>query len=290
MQETNVKHGTVRKCPACGAEVSAVQAKCPECGHEFSDIQANATSSKLLKALEDIDIQCTGNGDSASAVSRKIQTIKNFPIPNSKEDLIEMLTLCHANAAESGSEPELQKAWNTKTEQVISKAQIALKGDKDAQFLIEKIQGAQAQKQKKRKILISSIVTIIIVAILGGLLYKNISDKEIQEQTNVTVEYQSKITKAIQQDDVVLAYNILDSLNQEVTKQGKDEEFETIAGGSYLKIVMALLQQGELQDAARVGLEFRDKLNDSYKWHNHQIYKLLVDECEAQDIETDVLY
>ena len=46
MQETNVKHGIVRKCPACGAEVSAVQAKCPECGHEFSDIQANATSSK----------------------------------------------------------------------------------------------------------------------------------------------------------------------------------------------------------------------------------------------------
>lgn len=24
-QETNVKHGTIRKCPACGAEVSAVQ-------------------------------------------------------------------------------------------------------------------------------------------------------------------------------------------------------------------------------------------------------------------------
>lgn len=290
MNEFNVRHGMVRKCPACGTEVSAVQAKCPECGHEFINIQANATLSKLLKALEEIDIQCANTSNKDLVISRKVQTIKNFPIPNTKEDLIEMLTLCHANAEDSGSEPMLQKAWKAKTEQVISKAQIVLRGDKDAQFLIEKILEAQSHRKKKRNILFFSIVAIFVAALLCGLLYKNISDKEVQEQTNVTVEYQSKISRAIQQDDVVLAYNILDSLNQEISRQGKDDEFETIAGGSYLKIVMSLLQQDELQDAARVGLEYRDKLNNSYKWHESQIYKLLVAECEAQDIDTEELY
>ena len=289
MQESNVKLGTVRKCPACGAEVSAVQAKCPECGHEFIDIKANATSSKLLQALEDIDTQCAKVEDDEYCLTRKVQTIKNFPIPNTKEDLIEMLTLCHANSANSDSEPELRNAWNAKTEQVITKAQIALKGDKDAQFLIEKIQGAQAKNRKKRKILILCVVSTLIIAILGIAIFIYNYEEESQAQTNETFEYQSKITRAFQQNDVVLAYNTLDSLNQEVVKQGKEKDFETIVGGSYLKIVMALLQDGELQDAARVGLEYRDKLNNSSKWHQSQIYKLLVDECEAQDIDTEVL-
>lgn len=59
MSEIISKHGDVKKCPACGAIVSLVQAKCPECGHEFSHVEANTTSTKLLQALEDIEVQCS---------------------------------------------------------------------------------------------------------------------------------------------------------------------------------------------------------------------------------------
>lgn len=290
MSENNSKYGDVRKCPACGAIISLVQAKCPDCGHEFTNVEANSTSTKLLKALENIEVQCSklDNGDDV-ALSRKIQTIKNFPIPNTKDDLIEMLTLCQANSADKGSEPEIQKAWNTKTEQVIAKAQIALKGDKDAIFLIEQIRGNQKNKKRQKKIVLSSVAACIVAIIIGGSIYKCVSNQEEFDKTNTIVEYQSKITSAIQRDDVVLAYNTLDSLNSEIALQNKNEEFEELAGNSYLKIVMSLLQEGELQDAARVGLEFRDKLNNSYKWHNHQIYKLLIQECDAQDIDTSVL-
>lgn len=222
-------------------------------------------------------------------MSRKIQTIKNFPIPNTKDDLIEMLTLCQANSVDSGSEPELIKAWNTKTEQVIAKAQVALKGDKDAVFLIDQIRGNQKNKKRQKNLIISSIAAGVIALLIGGGIYKYLHDQDTFEQSNAIVEYQSKITKAIQTNDVVLAYNTLDSLNSEISLQNKTEEFEELAGNSYLKIVMSLLQEGELQDAARVGLEFRDKLNDSSKWHNHQIYKLLIQECDAQEIDTSVL-
>ncbi|MGM9698421.1 MAG: hypothetical protein ACI3Y0_07230 [Prevotella sp.] len=290
MSEIISKHGDVKKCPACGAIVSLVQAKCPECGHEFSHVEANTTSTKLLQALEDIEVQCSKlkKGDDI-VLSRKIQTIKNFPIPNTKDDLIEMLTLCQANSVDSGSEPELIKAWNTKTEQVIAKAQIALKGDKDAVFLIDQIRGNQKNKKRQKKFIISSIAAGVIALLIGGGIYKYLHDQDAFEQSNAIVEYQSKITKAIQTNDVVLAYNTLDSLNSEISLQNKTEEFAELAGNSYLKIVMSLLQEGELQDAARVGLEFRDKLNDPSKWHNHQIYKLLIQECDAQEIDTSVL-
>lgn len=290
MSENNSKYGDVKKCPACGAIVSLVQAKCPECGHEFANIAANTTSVRLLNALEEIEMQCSKlqNGGEV-ALSRKIQTIKNFPIPNTKDDLIEMLTLCQANSTDKGSEPELIKAWNTKTEQVIAKTQVALKGDKDAALLIEQIRGNQKNKKRQRNIIVAAgAVCLIVVAAAIGI-FKHTSDKEAFDKTSVIVEYQSKITAAIHQDDVVLAYYTLDSLNTEIILQNKTNEFEELAGGSYLKIVMSLLQDEELQDAARVGLEFRDKLNDSYKWHNHQIYKLLVQECDAQDIDTSVL-
>lgn len=290
MSENNSKHGDVKKCPACGAIVSLVQAKCPECGHEFAHVEANSTSTKLLNALEEIDVQCSklNNGDGI-ALSRKIQTIKNFPIANTKDDLIEMLTLCQANSVDKGSEPDLAKAWNTKTEQVISKAQVSLKGDKDAEFLIEQIRGNQKNNKRRKKIFTTSIAAGVAAVLISGGIYKSVADQESFDNANAIVEYQSKITAAIQRNDVILAYNTLDSLNSEISLQEKNGEFEDLAGDSYLKIVMSLLQDGELQDAARVGLEFREKLNDSYKWHNHQIYKLLIQECDAQDIDTSVL-
>lgn len=284
------KHGDVKKCPACGAYVSLVLAKCPDCGHEFAHVEANLTSTKLLKALEDIDLQCSGDSNGSKvAITRKIQTIQNFPIPNTKDDLIEMLTMCQANFTDSGSEPELQKAWKSKTEQVIAKTQIALKGDKDAEFLINQIRVSQKSKSKQKKIKLAVASVVAACAIGGGITYKVASNNTEAEQTNAIVQFQSKITKAIQQNDVVLAYNTLDSLNSEISLQEKGGEFEELAGNSYLKIVMSLMQDGELQDAARVGLEFRDKLNDPTRWHNHQIYKLLVQECDAQDIDTSVL-
>ena len=105
------KYGDVRKCPACGAMVESFQTKCPECGYEFTNIEANSTTKKLLKALEEVDEQVSSNEGMVGSVlrgaasvfgadsltARKVQIIRTFPIPNTKEDLLEMLSLSNAN-------------------------------------------------------------------------------------------------------------------------------------------------------------------------------------------------
>lgn len=44
------KHGEVRKCPACGAMVSAFSTRCSECGFEFNNVEANKSANTLLKS------------------------------------------------------------------------------------------------------------------------------------------------------------------------------------------------------------------------------------------------
>lgn len=141
------KFGDVRKCPACGAMVESFQTRCPECGHEFSNIEANSTTLKLVAALEECNKNYQSKGffgglsrtfGSDKNTIRKIELIKTFPIPNTKEDLIEMLTLAHANAGGSGffnkddtsdSERKIAKAWKAKEQQIRAKADIVLKDD-----------------------------------------------------------------------------------------------------------------------------------------------------------------
>ena len=274
--DNNTKFGDIKKCPACGAVVSPTMAKCPECGYEFSNISANATSTKLLAYLNDIDIQCSNiqNG-STIALQRKNQAIRNFPIPNTKEDLIEMLTLCHANSSGKGESKGLSNAWKAKTEQVVAKAKVILGNDKDAVAIIHDIE-TKKKKGKKRKLLFA-IVAILIIAIatIFFIISQANSQSEIVEKKNAIIQLQSDINLAIQQDTIELAYSLLDSLKAEISLQEKDSEFAELTGEAYLKIVISLLRRDELQDAATVGLEYRDKLNNPSQWHDSQIYKLL---------------
>lgn len=91
------KHGDIRKCPACGAEVPATAIRCPECGHEFVGIDAVSSvkqfAEKLNKAQWDND---------------KMDIIRTFPVPNTKEDVIEFLAMAVPNAKMKGG-----KWWGT---------------------------------------------------------------------------------------------------------------------------------------------------------------------------------
>ena len=157
------KYGDVRKCPACGAMVESFQTKCPECGYEFTNIEANYTTQKLLDALDAINAQTENQGVVSSLLSgmarfmggdsatiRKCQIIQSFPIPNTKEDLIEMLTLAHTSAntkdrhSDTLADSKMQKIWKGKENQIIAKADIVLKDDPDYIALKE------SWKKKKR--------------------------------------------------------------------------------------------------------------------------------------------
>ena len=51
------KHGEVRKCPACGAMVSALSTRCSECGFEFNNVEANKSANTLFEKLQALEME-----------------------------------------------------------------------------------------------------------------------------------------------------------------------------------------------------------------------------------------
>ena len=153
------KFGDVKKCPACGSMVQSFQIKCIDCGHEFSNIESNASINKLFEMLNDAENERKDEGMSVGKAlggmfanayglgggdkvdSKKKTIISNFPIPTTKDDIVEFLSLAVPKAKTVGnfltkSQPENKghndfvNVWKTKCEQIIMKARFSMKDDK----------------------------------------------------------------------------------------------------------------------------------------------------------------
>lgn len=156
------KYGVVKKCPSCGAIVIPFSAKCSDCDYYFSDIEANISIEKLFKLLTDIDSQPRkefGVFETVKKVEQikrileqKTELIKNYPIPNTKDDILEFLTFAvpYARKVKTGfssiftmredsnayRDQQLGKAWKYKCEQIIMKAKFSLNEDKSGLEII----------------------------------------------------------------------------------------------------------------------------------------------------------
>ena len=135
------KYGDVKKCPSCGSMIESFTTRCPDCGYEFRNLQAVSSISALFEKLESLDAQKGGGFFSvfkdASITEKKIQIIKTFPIPNTKEDLLEFLTMAAPlgkkksifSASEDAESQAFRAAWREKCGQVIMKARFSMKDD-----------------------------------------------------------------------------------------------------------------------------------------------------------------
>ena len=170
------KVGNIRKCPSCGAQVPAMQAVCAECGHEFSNVQVTNSVQSFFAKLDAIDSEVYANesakenkgplggawgamlgldqmtkmvqGTSAGA-KRKIAMIEGYPIPNSKEDILEFVLLASTRYKgikkplmpdpSKNEDFKLDSAWKAKCEQAYSKAKMTLSSDKEAIANIESL-------------------------------------------------------------------------------------------------------------------------------------------------------
>lgn len=158
--------GTIRKCPNCGAELPGMVAVCPQCGHEISGVGANVSVREFFD-----------NYQKEHDDRRKLDMINNYPIPNTKEDLLEFALLASQqvkaelsarlrrigfmNGNINGTRqvvgnPFSKKfsekfndvntyaedflvAWESKLDQVHQKSEIVLAGDSSALSQINKI-------------------------------------------------------------------------------------------------------------------------------------------------------
>ena len=153
------KEGEIKKCPSCGAPSQSFATKCPDCGHEFRNSSTSNSIQLFFDKLQSIDFEennriheSTGidkwlGGDNTLKIEqrifqRQISLLGSFPIPNTKEDIIEFLAMAVPEATKklgffakmSGSieshKGELKKAYFAKCEQIIMKARFSMKDDK----------------------------------------------------------------------------------------------------------------------------------------------------------------
>ena len=140
------KSGDIKKCPACGCVIPAFTTRCPDCGHEIRNVEANNSIQRLFEMLNEAENESRNEDSIAGAflsaleggskVMRKKKTIvQNFPIPNTKEDILEFLALAMPLARKpkmSDADPErnaMYPVWKAKCEQIMIKARFSMKDD-----------------------------------------------------------------------------------------------------------------------------------------------------------------
>ena len=169
----------IQKCPNCGEMIDAYSTKCKACGYEFRNIDATSSTSELANKLNVLN---KSSNDSKSrglfslinqfsvdkkAFDEKIDIIANFPIPNTKEDILEFMFLSSSNInvgkhktnSELGKrEKELSDAWISKMEQAYYKASITFKEDP----YFERIESIYKTKKKEIKRIVHERVFFVI--------------------------------------------------------------------------------------------------------------------------------
>lgn len=77
-------------CPKCGKQVPPMTLKC-ECGYEFTKAEANTSVQLLVEKIDIINLEAYLSR--AEREEKIREAIEMFPVPNTKEDILEFLSM-----------------------------------------------------------------------------------------------------------------------------------------------------------------------------------------------------
>ncbi|KXK40185.1 MAG: hypothetical protein UZ09_BCD002000451 [Bacteroidetes bacterium OLB9] len=190
------KFGEVRKCPSCGAPVESFSATCSNCDYDFRNIDANSSIQLLSNKLEEVITECTNTIRSATDREKEIlvrqrEIIKNFPIPNTKEDILELLYFIQPKTQSGLSTDKNYSAWKGKFTEVLNRAKVLFEKDPKMMQQITTIESQHNTKGllhliSKIKEINSTVLGIIIVAIIliiGYFATSYIGNKGIEKES-----------------------------------------------------------------------------------------------------------
>lgn len=170
---SNHKLGNVVKCPSCGSQVIGGSAVCPECGYTFSNVSANSSAEKLQAKLDEFNRRQeeradkrglassvlhnvgTAFGGDQKVIMSKMDIISTFPVPNTRADLLEFLTMLNSRANSTGRRnglgnggvEDLSYAYWLLYTNCINKAKVSFANDSDFQYYFQSYE----EKLKKTK-------------------------------------------------------------------------------------------------------------------------------------------
>ena len=109
--------GSVKKCPNCGAEIPSLSAICTNCGHELN----SSSTNKLMKEFQEGLIAYEGE--------QERDFVAAFPIPNTREDLGNFLSLIASillTDLKNGADSKRIASFTSKFEDIANKIEIVL--------------------------------------------------------------------------------------------------------------------------------------------------------------------
>ncbi len=153
--------GKIVKCPNCGEILDAFVTVCPSCGCRIRGAESSS-------AVQDFGIRLS----QARSDKEKINIIRNFPIPNTVEDVLEFVILASTNINENQNlDDEVSDAWFAKLQQAYQKASISFKDQPEYARVEESYnQVKKARSRQKRLHVISTIFHFRVVQIILVIL------------------------------------------------------------------------------------------------------------------------
>ena len=152
---------TTNKCPNCQANIDASSTTCDYCKYDIVNRQSNASIQHLFQLLNDAEEERKNDPDGVfSSIGKvfseafsditgpgkvdrkKIEIISSFPIPTTKNDILEFLALAYPKAKQIGNfftrnsdknklHNRFAQVWKSKCEQIILKAKFSMKDDNE---------------------------------------------------------------------------------------------------------------------------------------------------------------
>ena len=178
--EKRVKFGgMVHNCPCCGDILNSFVTNCPSCGYEVREARPTSSVKELVTKLESIEsrqmpiieekkslmkmvfgkdlkdedeIQEATRRFENQKIQEKVNVIINYPVPNTKEDILEFMILATSNInTKLGIDDDLSKAWIQKMEQVYQRAELTIKNSRDLNPIKNLYNNKKNEIEKKKK-------------------------------------------------------------------------------------------------------------------------------------------
>jgi hypothetical protein len=177
---TTQKKGSINKCPSCGSQLSAFVSSCEACGHEFTDIDANRSITALVDRFEEIEREVDDKGIKGknrlkAIIEKKARVIRDFPVPNSREDLQQLMFFIQPKIVNSVQPDPNIEDWRVKFIEVLNRAKNAYKNDANALAEFDRIEKSLDSsvsqslqiKAKRNPLFAALLVGIVVVAGIG---------------------------------------------------------------------------------------------------------------------------
>ena len=230
--------GEIHKCPNCGDILDAYESVCKACGYEQRGSKATSSVHELavrLQKIEEARLTSKNNsrfsfGQSSEIDQQKINLIRSFVIPNTKEDILEFAVLAASNVdassydgsygilstLQNGRRKAVSDAWLAKLKQAYQKAKLVFDGDpriSEIESLYENTNKAiKRVKGRVWKILGITLGAFLALFILVGIIAISSTEND-QKAENARLEaIEIQVQEALQAEDYTLALMHADRL------------------------------------------------------------------------------